>query len=113
MSTKIEDTIINLVKEGRKAGYLTPSGMNKLMEDQFVPPDQLRQVLLALEEAGIDVIEDEELASSDGGTAISIKAGDGLMKKKTRSRQRRRPANRCPRKKSQRIRLTCRRNWPS
>ena len=61
MTTKIEDTIKNLVQEGRKSGYLTFTGMNKLMEDQFVPPAQMDQVFLALEEAGIDVVEDEDV----------------------------------------------------
>ncbi len=36
MTTKIEDTIKSLIGEGRKAGFLTVTGMTKLMEDQFV-----------------------------------------------------------------------------
>ncbi len=80
MTTKIEDTIKSLIGEGRKAGFLTVTGMTKLMEDQFVPLDQMDQVFLALDEAGIDVVEDDDVATSDKD-AISIKAGDGLMKK--------------------------------
>ena len=80
MSTKIDDTIKSLIDEGRKAGFLTVSGMTKLMEDQFVPLDQMDQVFFALDEAGIDVVEDDDVDTSDKD-AISIKAGDGLMGK--------------------------------
>ena len=80
MSTKIDDTIKSLIEEGRKAGFLTVTGMTKLMEDQFVPLDQMDQVFLALDEAGIDVVEDDDVNTSDKD-AISIKAGDGLMSK--------------------------------
>ncbi len=78
-SSKIDETIKTLVDEGRTTGYLTFTNMNKLMEDQFVPPDQMDQVFIALEEAGVDVVEDEDVASTEGAQ-ISIKAGDGLMK---------------------------------
>ena len=55
-SSKIDETIKTLVDEGRTTGYLTFTNMNKLMEDQFVPPDQMDQVFIALEEAGVDVM---------------------------------------------------------
>ena len=71
MTTKIEDTIKSLIQEGRKVGYLTATGMTKLMEDQFVPLDQMDQVCLALDEAGIDVVEDDDVDNTDG-SALSI-----------------------------------------
>ncbi len=79
MSSKIDETIKTLVDEGRATGYLTFTNMNKLMEDQFVPPDQMDQVFIALEEAGVDVVEDEDVGSTEGAQ-LSIKAADGLMK---------------------------------
>jgi len=79
MSTKIDETIKTLTDEGRKTGYLTFTNMNKMLEDQFVPPDQMDQVFIALEEAGIDVVEDEDVASTEGAQ-LAIKASDGLMK---------------------------------
>ena len=79
MSSKIDETIKTLVDEGRATGYLTFTNMNKLMEDQFVPPDQMDQVFIALEEAGVDVVEDEDVGSTEG-TQLSVKAADGLMK---------------------------------
>jgi RNA polymerase primary sigma factor len=79
MNSKIDETIKTLVDEGRRTGYLTFTNMNKLMEDQFVPPDQMDQVFIALEEAGVDVVEDEDVGSTEG-TQLSVKAADGLMK---------------------------------
>ena len=58
MTDTIDTTIKLLVDEGRKRGFLTHAEMNKLLEDQFLPPDKLEQVFIGLEEAGVDVIED-------------------------------------------------------
>jgi RNA polymerase primary sigma factor len=85
MTIKIDDTIKSLITEGRKVGYLTANGMTKLMEDQFVPPDQMDQVFLALDEAGIDIVEEDDIASTETD-ALSIKAGDGLMKKSKKTK---------------------------
>ena len=60
MPDTIDTTIKLLVDEGRKRGFLTHAEMNKLLEDQFLPPDKLEQVFIGLEEAGVDVIEDAD-----------------------------------------------------
>ena len=60
MSTKFDDAIKVLVEEGQSSGLLTFAEMNRLLEDQFIPPDQLDQVFVALEEAGIEVVDDSE-----------------------------------------------------
>jgi hypothetical protein len=49
---KIEETIKLLVEEGRKKGFLTYTEMNRLLEDQFVPPDKMDAIFLALEDSG-------------------------------------------------------------
>jgi len=59
MSVKVDDAIKLLVEEGRKKGFLSYGEMNQLLEDQFVPPEQLDQVFVALEEAGIDLVDDD------------------------------------------------------
>ncbi|MFT4542081.1 MAG: RNA polymerase primary sigma factor [Planctomycetota bacterium] len=58
MSDKIEETVKLLVEEGRTKGFLTYAEMSKLMDDQFIPPDRMDQVFIALEDAGVDVVED-------------------------------------------------------
>ena len=73
MSEKIEDTIKLLIDEGRRKGYLTITEMNRLLDDQFLLPDRLDQVLQALEDQGIDVIEDDV----DSPDAMLAATGDG------------------------------------
>ena len=66
---RIEDTIKLLVDEGRKKGFLTYGEMNKLLEDQFIPPDRMDQVFLSLEDASVDVLDDHETPSAAGAVA--------------------------------------------
>ena len=66
MAEKLEDTVKLLIEEGRKKGSLTYSEMNRLLEDQFVPPDRMDAVFVALEDAGVDVLDDAEAAVAAG-----------------------------------------------
>ncbi|MCB9907996.1 MAG: sigma-70 family RNA polymerase sigma factor, partial [Planctomycetes bacterium] len=58
MTNKIDTTVKLLVEENRRKGFLTYQDMSKLMDDQFLPPDQMDQVFIALEDAGVEVTED-------------------------------------------------------
>ncbi|MEE8469592.1 MAG: DUF3536 domain-containing protein, partial [Planctomycetota bacterium] len=65
MTDKIEETIKLLTEEGRRKGFLTYAEMSKLMDDQFIPPDRMDQVFMGLEDAGIEVLDDEDSSSVD------------------------------------------------
>ena len=66
MTDTVEQTIKLLVDEGRPKGFLTYAEMSKLMEDQFLPPDKMDQVFIGLEDAGVDVVDDNDTeVSSD------------------------------------------------
>ena len=67
MSDRFEETVKQLVEEGRRKGYLTFSEMNKLLEDQFLPPDRMDQVFVVLEDQGIEVLDD---AASPGAVVV-------------------------------------------
>jgi RNA polymerase primary sigma factor len=58
MSDKIDETVKQLVEEGRRKGFLTYAEMNKLLEEQFVPPDRMDQIFVNLEDQGIDILDD-------------------------------------------------------
>jgi RNA polymerase primary sigma factor len=60
MADKIEETVKLLIEEGRRKGFLTYPEMNKLLEDQFLPPDRMDSVFVALEDAGIDVVDESD-----------------------------------------------------
>ena len=83
MAEKIEDTIKQLVTEGRKRGVLTYSEINRILEDQFLPPDRMDQVFMALEDSGIEVQDDadtgglrEEKEDHEGKLAARADDGD-------------------------------------
>jgi RNA polymerase primary sigma factor len=63
---KIEETVKLLVEEGRKKGVLSYTEMNRLLEDQFVPPDKMDAIFLALEDSGVEMVDDEALAAREG-----------------------------------------------
>ncbi len=65
MAERIDDIVKSLIEEGSRKGFLTYAEMNKLLEDQFLPPDRMDQVFLALEDQGVDVIDDEEPADDE------------------------------------------------
>jgi RNA polymerase primary sigma factor len=65
MAERIEDIIKLLVEEGNRRGFLTYQEMNKLLEDQFLPPDRMDQVFTALEDAEIEVVDENEAEEAD------------------------------------------------
>ena len=79
---KVEETIKLLVEEGRKKGVLSYTEMNRLLEDQFIPPDRMDAIFLALEDSGVEMVDDEA-AARDGGreeveSVAAAEADDGV-----------------------------------
>ena len=60
MTDKIEQTIKLLAEQARSRGFLTYADMSKLMEDQFIPPDRMDQIFVGLEDAGIELVDDDD-----------------------------------------------------
>jgi RNA polymerase primary sigma factor len=65
MADKQEEIVKLLIEEGRRKGFLTYSEMNKLLEDQFIPPDRMDAIFMALEDVGVDVLDDDRSAVAD------------------------------------------------
>jgi RNA polymerase primary sigma factor len=57
---RAEDTVKLLLEEGRKKGYLTYSEMNRLLEDQFIPPEKMDAIFVQLEDHGVEILDDAE-----------------------------------------------------
>ena len=74
MTDKIEETIKLLTDEGRRKGFLTYAEMSKLMDDQFIPPERMDQVFIGLEDAGIDVVDDDDASPAAAATETLTKA---------------------------------------
>ncbi|MDA1266211.1 MAG: RNA polymerase sigma factor RpoD [Planctomycetota bacterium] len=74
MTDKIEETIKLLTDEGRRKGFLTYAEMSKLMDDQFIPPERMDQVFIGLEDAGIDVVDDDDASPAAAATETLTKS---------------------------------------
>lgn len=65
---KIDEGLKALLESGKEKGYLTYSQVNDYLPDDAVNPEKLDQLLLLLEEQGIELIDESEAEERDGGT---------------------------------------------
>ncbi|UCD29223.1 MAG: RNA polymerase sigma factor RpoD [Planctomycetota bacterium] len=56
----VDLAIDELLERGRKRKYLTWEEMNEILPDEAIHPDKLEAVMMALEESGIDMIDEAE-----------------------------------------------------
>jgi RNA polymerase primary sigma factor len=72
MDVKLDEGLKALLESGREKGYLTYSQVNDYLPDDAVNPEKLDQLLLVLEEQGIELIDEseaEEREASPGGAS--------------------------------------------
>src|SRR5712692_1210784 len=60
MELKMDEGLRALVESGKGKGYLTYSQVNDYLPDDAVNPEKLDQLLLILEEQGIELIDESE-----------------------------------------------------
>src|SRR5437867_11730114 len=58
-----------LLESGKQKGYLTYSQVNDYLPDDAVNPEKLDQLLLILEEHGIELIDESEAEEREAGPA--------------------------------------------
>jgi RNA polymerase primary sigma factor len=72
MDLKLDEGLKTLIDSGKEKGYLTYSQVNEYLPDDAVNPEKLDQLLMLLEEQGIDLIDeadiDERESTKDGKT---------------------------------------------
>jgi RNA polymerase primary sigma factor len=61
MELKIDEGLKTLIDSGKEKGYLTYSQVNEYLPDDAVNPEKLDQLLMLLEEQGIDLIDEAEI----------------------------------------------------
>jgi len=66
---KIDDGLKALLESGKEKGYLTYSQVNDYLPDDAVNPEKLDQLLLLLEEQGIELIDESEADEREQGPA--------------------------------------------
>jgi RNA polymerase primary sigma factor len=64
---KIEDGLKALLESGKEKGYLTFSQVNDHLPDDDANPEKIDQLLILLEEQGIELIDESEAEEREGG----------------------------------------------
>jgi RNA polymerase primary sigma factor len=65
-----------LLEQGKDKGYLTYSQVNDYLPDDAVNPEKLDQLLILLEEQGIELIDESEAEEREGGPVTEESRGD-------------------------------------
>ena len=69
---KIDEGLKALLESGKDKGYLTYSQVNDYLPDDAVNPEKLDQLLLVLEEQGIELIDESEAEEREAGPAGTL-----------------------------------------
>src|SRR5437899_4900073 len=80
MDLKVDEGLKALLESGKDKGYLTYSQVNDYLPDDAVNPEKLDQLLLVLEEQGIELIDEseaEEREASPAGAPLADEEGRG------------------------------------
>src|SRR5437870_470962 len=64
---KNDEGLKTLLESGREKGYLTYSQVNEYLPDDAVNPEKLDQLLMLLEEQGIELIDESEAEEREAG----------------------------------------------
>src|SRR4051795_5524882 len=66
MDIKLDEGLKTLLESGKDKGYLTYSQVNDYLPDDAVNPEKLDQLLILLEEHGIELIDEAEAEEREG-----------------------------------------------
>ncbi len=67
MDLKLDEGLKVLIESGKEKGFLTYNQVNDYLPDDAVNPEKLDQLLLVLEEHGIELIDESEAEEREGG----------------------------------------------
>jgi RNA polymerase primary sigma factor len=73
---KIDEGLKTLLEQGKVKGYLTFAQVNDYLPDDAVNPEKLDQLILMLEEQGIELIDEEDVAERENGTIGNLAEDD-------------------------------------
>src|SRR5262245_5480947 len=76
MELKIDEGLAALLETGKRKGYLTYAQVNDYLPDDAVNPEKLDQLLLVLEEKGIELIDESEAEEREAGPAGATPEND-------------------------------------
>src|SRR5438874_10149934 len=73
MDVKLDEGLKALLESGKDKGYLTYSQVNDYLPEEAVNPEKLDQLLLVLEEQGIELIDESEAEEREAGPATGAR----------------------------------------
>src|SRR5215813_13229852 len=73
---KLDEGLKTLLEQGKEKGYLTFTQVNDYLPDDAVNPEKLDQLILMLEEQGIELIDEEDVADREGSPAAANAEAD-------------------------------------
>src|SRR5947209_13924798 len=77
MDLKLDEGLRVLIESGKEKGYLTYTQVNDYLPDDAVNPEKLDQLLMLLEEQGIELIDESEAEEREAGSAPSANGAYG------------------------------------
>src|SRR2546422_7591840 len=72
MDLKMDEGLKALIESGKEKGYLTYGQVNDYLPDDAVNPEKLDQLLLILEEHGIELIDESEAEEREAGPDVPL-----------------------------------------
>src|SRR3954467_6362446 len=67
MDLKLDEGLKTLIESGKEKGFLTYTQVNEYLPDDAVNPERLDQLLMVLEEQGIELIDESEAEEREEG----------------------------------------------
>src|SRR5262245_65963425 len=71
---KIDDGLKALLESGKEKGYLTYSQVNDHLPDDDANPEKIDQLLILLEDQGIELIDESEVEERESAGALDDEA---------------------------------------
>jgi len=72
MDLKLDEGLKTLIESGKEKGYLTFTQVNEFLPDDAVNPEKIDQLLLVLEEQGIELIDESEAEERETGPSTNV-----------------------------------------
>src|SRR5262249_42279053 len=73
---KLDEGLKSLLESGKEKGYLTYSQVNDYLPDDAVNPEKLDQLLMVLEDHGIELIDETEAEEREAGPTTNLAETD-------------------------------------
>src|SRR6478609_8641145 len=69
---KIDDGLKALLEQGKEKGFLTYDQVNDHLPDDDTNPEKIDQILILLEDQGIELIDEAEAEEREGGGTQAV-----------------------------------------